>query len=280
MDSDKCLYDISIGMEIFKLCKEKWYNEKKNILKDLFYNKLQNKELKVISYLLKKFLYQTYDEAESSFFSLFPNFINIIKPLENPKIIFTGINDNSAKVKSHHGLLCKIKYHMQRKYNIDCKVCLSIKELIKYISLSKPYDVIVFLDDFIGTGTTTLKIFEELVNSHQIDKNNLFIITEIIMKEAYERINREISPKKIIYDIMLTKGISDSSDIDNYTKNSYKQDLEQISKSNYLDTDLCLGWGRSESLYSGINTPNNTFGIFWQKNGDNTFPRIFPRICD
>jgi hypothetical protein len=70
--------------------------------------------------------------------------------------------------------------------------------------------------------------------------------------------------------------------LDDVQKNQYIDIIKNISKRNFLD-DHCkkyaLGYMESESVYSGLHTPNNTFTLFWNTRGkkNNEFPAIFPR---
>nr|WP_320147652.1 phosphoribosyltransferase [uncultured Anaeromusa sp.] len=117
---------------------------------------------------------------------------------------------------------------------------------------------LVLLDDFIGTGETACKAIREM-NSCGIGNDKLAIVSLVAHSIGMKKIKESGVP--IYSSIEIKKGISD--------KFSEKERKKKIAKMLKIEEHFgvvrkfSLGYGSSEALVSLINTPNNTFPIYW-----------------
>ena len=185
--------------------------------------------------------------------------IPLIAPKDKGKIkssfnVSYLINDVKIRQDAH---LYKFKY----KLVVDAK---------KTFLEMKDDDLIVFVDDFIGTGNTAIECLVELeIESYKKIK----IITLVTQEEGKELI--EAKGVTVYSSLTLGKQMTDY-----YQEDELKQKLEimkRIEAKLSVTKDYQMGYKGSESLVTMIRTPNNTFPVFWEeKNGFELAP--FPRF--
>lgn len=154
----------------------------------------------------------------------------------------------------------------------------SLNEVLKGFNLES--DLLILIDDFAGTGETAIKICRkfldlELPKNKKLNSTNIIVLTIVAQKHAIKSLKKEI-------DIDLYAGRVDGKSIsDTYTNVSERLDMMRrmeikIGMSKDSITKYSLGYGQSEALYKIINTPNNTFPIYWSRTSKIKHP-IFPR---
>lgn len=133
-----------------------------------------------------------------------------------------------------------------------------------------------FIDDFIGTGKTALDFLNKIRNEPGFNIDKIYILCIAILEEGLNKLEKE--GYKVYFHKLLKKGIHDSTSITDKQKayevmsNLEKQIQNENSKYKY-------GYCASEGLIPLINTPNNTFPIFWRnkKIDGSEWPAPFPR---
>lgn len=142
-------------------------------------------------------------------------------------------------------------------------------------------DVICFVDDFIGTGSTYLNTFRSFVTYFQslnieIGNRNIFAVTARAMHHGFDYCKE--NDLRLFCSEIFDKAISENP---NYTATEIsdrKALMVQMEKSyGYrITSTYSLGYMKSEALISIMGkSPNNTFPIFWKAKHDfNIFPRF------
>lgn len=125
---------------------------------------------------------------------------------------------------------------------------------------------VVLLDDFIGTGETALSAIRE-ITSKGIEINRLVVVTIAAHEIGIKALEENNIP--IYFGQSISKGITDY-----YQEPVIQQKLSlmrDMEKKYQVSSNLSLGYCQSEALISLINTPNNTFPIYWygERNGRN-----------
>jgi hypothetical protein len=135
--------------------------------------------------------------------------------------------------------------------------------------------LLIFVDDFIGSGATCLAAHAEYARRYKRAGDKPLVLTLVGMGAAIKQI--EDNGISIICGKTLSKGISDNPRfVDKHdaflTVDSIEGNLERHS-------DYRWGYLQSESLVSLIRTPDNTFPMFWCRSrlGGGTWPAPFER---
>jgi hypothetical protein len=160
-------------------------------------------------------------------------------------------------------------YSLKNKFDIDDGWSEKhfISNIKKINEHNRKYKNIILVDDFIGTGNTTIrkvnycrKVLEKL----GIKQYRILVICIAAMD--FSRVSLEIAGVEVKCGVWLKKGIGEllpsSESADNYqTMKELESRLDQERNKSYFP----FGYGQSEALYSleGQNTPNNVFPIFW-----------------
>lgn len=239
---------------------------------DLFL-RLDDKERVVISFLLNKFIKHHTEEISQRINQLILDNEDFFR-----KSIFVLCGLKDAFLFKSSGFIGYLLKLALLNYDIEFVECDSVLNIERIVQDCNDIDRIIFVDDFIGTADTAINVINQA--KQKINKYKEFeysIISIIITEEAYNNLE-QINIKNLVYSMKISKSITDS-DLTLDKKKEYKQIIYKITNNNYLDIDYALGYGDSEVLYSGINTPDNTFIIFWSRRDKNgkKFPAIFPR---
>ena len=123
----------------------------------------------------------------------------------------------------------------------------------------KEDEVLLLVDDFIGSGGTLNSTLQELEKNESI--NDKFVILSVmIQSDTLGKLN-ESGIKTVIGESTL-KGISNFYDGEDLVqKSSIMSEIERLipKVKNYR-----FGFENSEALVTMAKTPNNTFPIFWK----------------
>jgi len=142
----------------------------------------------------------------------------------------------------------------------------------KFKSQFSKKDLIVLVDDYVGTGDTAKDVLNFYLKHEKFNKKNIVILTIAAQHHGISRINKEFGVE-IISNIKQGKYL-----IDNFFDSILTKKREQITtmcetlkiKSDYF------GYGNSEALICILNkSPNNTFPVFWYETKQ--YPAPFPR---
>ena len=124
-------------------------------------------------------------------------------------------------------------------------------------------EMIILIDDYLGSGSTALEFLAELSGSIPNDKISIVCLVAQeeginLLRQNQIRVYAAEKRKKAISDIY--------SELEAKRR---KQLMKQISKQLGVEDDSLLGYEASESLVSMIRTPNNTFPFYWiEKKGN------------
>ena len=138
---------------------------------------------------------------------------------------------------------------------------------------NKNKDLLILIDDFIGSGFTAKEVIEYYLNQGFKIENILILV--IASQNEGDKFLKETYPNLKIYSYYnLEKGIDDNIKIQQeYT--DINNLIRKMSENIRIKQDY-FGYENSQSLISFINkTPNNTLPIFWHEN--KSMPAPFPR---
>ena len=244
---------------------------------------LNEEECFLISQILDRFLWAPNEEYNT----LFLRALNRIPPskfIGIKNLVFVPIfkKTDEGKIKSSLGVayLSKagfIKYY-SRYEELNIIPLKNHRDLQKNIdngNFSLDDSLIVYCDDFIGTGKTVIDCLDWVISECSLEIENITILGLAGMSSGLNKI-LEIN-QACYFGETVQRAITDSfndAEIPKYIKVMLDMGLDIDCKSHYS-----LGFKKSEAAVSMIRTPNNTFPIFW-----NSFKRkepyckpIFPR---
>lgn len=173
------------------------------------------------------------------------------------------ISENDAgKIKSSHSVLYKfkgttIKYKVSALKNIR----LSVLDDIQKLPPLKENQMLILVDDFIGTGDTAIESIDYLTKIHpSIEINKIAIFTIVIQKKGLEYL--EGKGFEVFYSNLVYRGVSDKYPAgQKEIKLALMKNIEdRLTK---LKPEYRYGYKQSEGLVCMERTPNNTFPIFW-----------------
>ena len=186
------------------------------------------------------------------------------------------VNDEGKK-KSGHKVLDIIKSIVKnnRKFeNVEFIYYSKFEELAQ-LNLNDN-QILMLVDDYIGSGSTLSSTREEISRNDNIN-NNYIVLSIIIQEEALN--NLENDGINIIFDKMTRKGLTNY-----YFKDELSENLKLMEKlEDYIPKvrGYRLGYKKTEALVTMERTPNNTFPIFWKdyrhRKDKDIYPAPFPR---
>ncbi|MFZ4263650.1 phosphoribosyltransferase-like protein [Sphingobacterium sp. HJSM2_6] len=139
---------------------------------------------------------------------------------------------------------------------------------------------VIFLDDFIGSGDTFIKAYNDIEFQKwikSVDKPKIFLLTTVIMENAFVKIKKQCPEVKIISEVR-----KDINLISNKSNFLFHDNKKLNSLINYYGSKINknepMGYGNTGALISFFHgTPNNTLPIFWQTNKG--WKPLFPRFA-
>jgi phosphoribosylpyrophosphate synthetase len=198
---------------------------------------------------------------------LVPIFVQLISGTKQRDILIINSlpNKQYGFVKSNY-IVSYIAKGLALKHRVDFKnkkirVIDSVKNLLKYKDLSK--STLVFVDDFIGTGKTTINAI--LYIQHRLQANGkaepqYSVLSIAAMEQGIQEIKRLDIP--VFNSVTLKRGISDyyfGEELE-----SKKELMKSISiKLKKVNNSFLMGYDSSEALICMERCPNNTFPVFW-----------------
>lgn len=149
-----------------------------------------------------------------------------------------------------------IHYHRLFKNNSISEI--SIETIPKNIN-SSSVKKLFLVDDFIGSGESSIELLNIINSKININPHKLSFIFLAGMEEGTNKL------KKLGYEVYCNisqnKGISDIQD--NILKTRYVSLMENIENYFNFPQEIRFGYKKSEALISLERTPNNTFPVFW-----------------
>jgi hypothetical protein len=188
----------------------------------------------------------------------------------------TGYSKKTYKerppIKSCDKMITLLEIEYRDMYGSD-KFIFPKKYSIFKNQYDKKKDVIILVDDFVGTGETADEILDFFINTEKHNyNNNIKILTLISQKKGVSLIKEK-------YNIEVLNAKTQDASITSYYGDEVelkKQIVEKMSKSINIKKDF-FGYKDSEALVCILNkSPNNTLPIFWYETKTNPAP--FPRM--
>jgi hypothetical protein len=177
------------------------------------------------------------------------------------------------------------------------RLCGSLDKVVELVKdavndEAQPKGLIVFVDDFIGSGMKTRRVIErclEVLDQNSpawVQKFQLYYAALAGYAESEEKLNELFRPR-----VKVLIGKEFGAEVRAFEPNANIFDDETDRETAYaiarrIGVDLCpeapLGWGNSQSLVLfSMNCPSSTLPIFW-KDGDKDTARqwraLFPRV--
>lgn len=146
-------------------------------------------------------------------------------------------------------------------------------EKVSWISNLKTDEMVILVDDYVGSGETAVDAIKGLVDRFKTDPKQIVILSIAAQKIGIEHVLQETGVVTYSY-YQFTRGISDFYSGDQ--RDDYLKTMNRIEDKLKVDSDYRLGYNKSEALISLIRTPNNTFPVFW-KTKTKSKPAPFPR---
>lgn len=136
--------------------------------------------------------------------------------------------------------------------------------------------LVVFVDDFIGSGETAIDTMQYYINNIKKDSDRVIIFTFVAMHAALESI--AAIGVEIITFVELPKGITESGLFKDVM--AAKDLMMRLEEKLAIPAFYQLGYEQSEATATMMRTPDNTFPVFWypdNKDGSKSLAPL-PRI--
>ena len=190
-----------------------------------------------------------------------------IVPMKNP--------EDEKKLKSDSSVMYPCKHEILKKFSVDRIEALDRLEMLGGTAASRTNSLIIFVDDFIGTGETAIAAFNEYLSKYAVDDDEVIAVSLVAQEMGLAAIKEfGIAAYNAV---TINKGISDSEVIsDKLTAFALMDKIERRLKIPPL---YKRGYKASEALVSLIRTPDNTFPVFWNNSsvGSEVWPAPFYR---
>lgn len=146
------------------------------------------------------------------------------------------------------------------------------RNLKKIKNFDEKTDLVLLIDDFIGSGQTAKDSLEFFTTELGVGYDNIRILCLAIHQMSSEKIPEDI---KIYYKYCIDKGINNKK----YSSDEIDKKIElmkSIERKLRAKSNVQFGYSKSEALITLIRTPNNTFPIFFADKSKSV-RGIFPR---
>lgn len=183
--------------------------------------------------------------------------------------------EDVGKIKSCEAVLYQIRgTTILQKIKIGGYTTVDDLRTIDVNKIKERKAIIVLVDDYVGTGETARGAIDYLVKQipqlAQCAKDRLCLLTLAAYKGGVEVV--ESLGHKVYTSVVQDKGISDYYEGDELLKNTQMmQGIER--KLAGLSSRFRFGYGQVEGLICMERCPNNTFPIYWFKEGDAPYER-------
>ena len=137
--------------------------------------------------------------------------------------------------------------------------------------------LIVFFDDFMGTGESALSAIEHYRTEVAVESDTVIVVVLVGMEAGVYDVSHKAC--SVYTARTVQKGISDNPSLDSTDKQAASEIMREIEQRIRVSRKHLFGYGSSEALVALENTPNNTFPVFWTTTevGGHSWPAPFPR---
>lgn len=140
-------------------------------------------------------------------------------------------------------------------------------EKMSWAKTVKSDEIVILLDDYIGSGETAVSAIKWLTNGSAIDPRQIVVMSLAAQEMGMNHITQETGVVTYTYH-RLTRGISDY-----YTGGQLEMNISTMNRIEdklKIEKKFRFGYNKSEAMISLIRTPNNTFPVFWKSYRKNT----------
>ena len=130
----------------------------------------------------------------------------------------------------------------------------------KWIKNLKKDEIVLLLDDYIGSGETAVNAVRWLQSQYDVDSDKIAILSIAAQEQGLNYIAQNSHAKVFTY-LLRKKGLSDYYSDETLAKNI--KIMTEIEKKLKVEKKYAFGYNKSEALISLIKAPNNTFPVFW-----------------
>lgn len=123
--------------------------------------------------------------------------------------------------------------------------------------------LIMFLDDFIGTGKTTIDCLFDYWTKYRVSTDEVVVVALVAQRQGLVCLDRHYF--KAYAGMVRKRGISDSQRLPDIEK--ALSIMDRIEKRAFSSRKYYRGFGQCEALVSMIRTPNDTFPVYWMTRG-------------
>lgn len=227
----------------------------------------ENKKRDLMLELTKRYLWIPTDKYEDYLIDALHNLIasNIINESNKIYVMPLLAPDDAGKVKSSAMFSylfnsVKLRYNKnisRYKFQLECEH----KDLYKKINEKDA--ILLLVDDFIGTGETAEKCILHM-QEKGIVLDKIIVLSLVTQEQGIRYLEKYNIP--VISSIVTKRGISDYYIGDELEgKIAMMKDIE---KRMAIKKEFQFGYKESEALVTMCRTPNNTFPLFWNEEGN------------
>lgn len=239
---------------------------------------LEEKEIEFILELTKRYTWVTPNDYQAILIDFLKQLASDYKNIKNFYVLPIIRPEDQGKNKSGN----VISYYL-RAYKPFADECdkMVLKELTTFEEIQeksfvlKKNEILLLVDDYIGSGETLKACLTEVFKNPNIKKEQVLVLSIMIQKISLEYLMAE----KIgfLYKELTHKGISHF-----YTGKELDEKIKMMTEIEKMipgEKGFRFGYEESEALVTMIRTPDNTFPIFWKdhKHGREKFKGPFSR---
>ncbi|NVK09828.1 MAG: hypothetical protein HWD89_12320 [Tenacibaculum sp.] len=276
--------DIDIVMKLYALFADKKWNEiegNKKVFENFckLTDNLTQEQTELIFELTERYKWITYNEYNSRLTSILKSIYDDYGKNVKKIYLFPIIKpEDEEKIKSGNNII-----YMMRgiKPFIEDYDKITFVELNKFELLTKDNlklknnEVLLLVDDYVGSGETLKATLTEVFKNKTLTKDKIIVSSIILQNDSFEFLNnigiKSYSSDNVIKEI---SQFYESPALEEKIK--IMEEIEQLIPGG---NNFSFGYEQSEALVTMIRTPDNTFPIFWKehrKNGQK-YKAPFPR---
>jgi len=252
--------DIDIRVSLFQKFIDRYERIKKDD-RDLFI-KLSERFLRIQENEVYSIFRDSYNKIYDDYLESFDNIY--ILPLVEPYIDIADIESKKIarpKIKSGEKIKLFIELNEYRELKFSQKIILpdDFSTIEKSFDMEK--DLLILVDDFIGSGKTANDILDSIFMDEKFNSSNVIILSLVAQEIG---VNSIYDKHKVMTFFKYPKKRAISDFYHGEELNQRIQESNSMEDTMRIPSKWNLGYGKSEALVSIMNkSPNNTLPIFW-----------------
>ncbi|HEY5591783.1 MAG TPA: hypothetical protein VIK55_12280 [Paludibacter sp.] len=266
--------EIKKVLKLYSLFSDKKWNEidgNKQVFENfcILTDNLSDEQIDLMFELTQRYKWFTLNDYNSKLTKILQDIFD--NELENidKLILFPIIKpEDEGKIKSGNAAIYMIR---GIKPFVDKNNTVSIEEIIEFESLKEqnftlnPNELIVLIDDYVGSGETLKATLVEVLKNRSITVDKIIVASIVIQQDTIDFLT-DIGIKYYSTDTVI-KEISQryvSPELEEKVR--IMKDIERMIPGG---SHFSFGYEHSEALVTLIRTPDNTFPIFWKEHRKN-----------